>query len=532
MTYRSSRLALLVAAFTLGVPAAALGAVPAPPLQLPGDGAAATARADGASWIVGARPGPAATRLARAHGARHVGPAGTGGYSIPREHARAFADALRARDLLVYAQPNVLRHTAAMPEDPLDQVNWRDRIVDPTLTPPAVGPASPLIALVDAAADVSHPDLAPNVTTLAGVPVTNAHGTATASVASAPGNGVGLSGVWPGARTLNVPLDEQISCEDSANGIRQAIDAGAAVINMSYGSADLCYPEYVALQFAVARGIVPVAAAGNEFAEGNPVEYPASLPHVVTVAAIGPNGAASYFSNANVAMDVAAPGEGIPTAVPVALDADHDGYAIQSGTSFAAPMVSAAIAWIRAKRPELSADQAVDVVRFSARDAGRKGYDAATGYGVISVAAAEVRPAGPRDPAEPNDDIPWVDGRMFGAPAPVIYRGRGNAVRLSGTLDAIEDPHDVYRVKVRGRGRVRVTAATTYGHVTLRAFSPGARRLSSSRRRVARSAQPGDRTERITIRNRSRNARSYFVALDIGPGKRLDAGYVLRVSRP
>ena len=55
------------------------------------------------------------------------------------------------------------------------------------------------------------------------------------------------------------------------------------MINMSYGSRGACYPEYVALQFAVARGIVPVAAAGNEFAEGNPLEFPASLPHVLTV---------------------------------------------------------------------------------------------------------------------------------------------------------------------------------------------------------------------------------------------------------
>ncbi len=61
---------------------------------------------------------------------------------------------------------------------------------------------------------------------------------------------------------------------------------GAAVINMSYGSQSLCRAEYNALQLAVRRGIVPVAAAGNEFDSGNPLEFPASLPHVLTVAAV------------------------------------------------------------------------------------------------------------------------------------------------------------------------------------------------------------------------------------------------------
>ena len=100
------------------------------------------------------------------------------------------------------------------------------------------------------------------------------------------------------------------------------------MINMSYGSQALCYTEYVALQLAVARGIVPVAAAGNEFAEGNPLEFPASLPHVLTVAAVGRDLQPSYFSNANAAIDLSAPGEGIMTAVPPAHDGDGvaDGY--------------------------------------------------------------------------------------------------------------------------------------------------------------------------------------------------------------
>jgi Subtilase family len=533
MTRRPARAAVALAALAFALPASASAAgLPAAPLQLPGDASTANVRADSSSWIVGARPGEPGARIARAYGARHIGPQGTGGYAVAAGKARAFAAALRAHGLLSYAQPNILRRTAAMPKDPLDVSNpWRDSIVDPALTPPVVTPTSPLIALVDATADVNHPELVGHTTALRSMPVVNPHGTATASVASASANGVGLSGVWPGARTLNVPLDEQISCSDSANGIADAIKAGAAVINMSYGSSQLCEPELVAIQFAVAAGIVPVAAAGNEFASGNPLEFPASLPHVVTVGAIGPDNRAAYFSNANIALDLAAPGEGIAIAVPPSLDSDGDGYAVADGTSFAAPMVSAAIAWVRAARPTLQPDQVADAVRFSAQDIGGKGYDSSTGYGRLDVAAALVRKPSLHDPGEPNDDIAWVNGAMFSHPAPVIYLGRGKAVRIAATLDAVEDPHDVYRVKVRPHSSVRLTATPTYGHITLRTFTSAAKSLAQRKHRIGRSARPGNHTERLTIANPSAQPRSYFVALDVANGHRLDAGYVLRVTR-
>ena len=46
------------------------------------------------------------------------------------------------------------------------------------------------------------------------MPVTNSHGTATASVAAAPQNGIGILGVWPGARALNVPLRDRAAGTD------------------------------------------------------------------------------------------------------------------------------------------------------------------------------------------------------------------------------------------------------------------------------------------------------------------------------
>jgi len=536
--------ALLRRALAGGAAAALLAASPAaagevePPMVLPGDAVAASVPAARGTWIVGARPGADARAIARRVGARHIGPAGTGGYVLAASRARAFAAALERRGLLVYAQPNTLAEShQAVPPDPLAVApdNWRDWVADPALTPPPVDPAaSPLIALVDAQLDLTHGEWSlGNTDAIQQFPVTNSHGTATTSVAVAPDNGAGIVGVWPRARALNVPLPDEITCARSAQGIRTAIERAAAVINMSYGSRGLCFPEYVALQFAVARGIVPVAAAGNEFADGNPLEFPASLPHVLTVASVGsaPGFASSFFSNTSAAIDLAAPGENIMTAVPPALDGDGvaDGYERQSGTSFAAPMVSAAVAWVRAARPDLTADQVNQAVRLSAADVGRGGWEPDTGFGVLSVRRAlEIPPVLP-DPGEPNDDIVWVDGRAFGKPDRLLFSG-GRRLRLAAMLDAFEDPADVYRIRLRPRSRERITADPARNDdVALAVYRRSAKSLGA--RPLKKSARRGKRTERITLRNRSRRARVYYVAVSVQRGIRdLDATYALRVG--
>ena len=524
----------LVAAMTASADARTL-APPAPPMVLPGEATIASAGAARDSWIVGARPGADAQRLARRFGARHVGHAGTGGYVLAPHRARAFAGALERRGLLVYAQPDTLAEPhRAVPPDPLSVApnQWRDWVADPSLAPPPVTAASPLIALIDSQLDIAHGEWrGGNTATIPQLPITDSHGTATASVAAAPDNGVGILGVWPRARALNVPLPDAIRCSDSARQIATAIERRAAVINMSYGSPAVCYPEYVAIQLAVALGIVPVAAAGNEFTDGNPLEFPASLPHVLTVAAVGPapEFRVSYFSNANAAIDLSAPGENIMTAVSPAHDDDgaRDGYARQSGTSFAAPMVAAAVAWVRAARPRLTADQVAQAVRLSAVDLGRRGWDANTGWGVLSVGRALAIDPMPRDAGEPNDDIPWVDGTIFDKPDRRLYGGRGKA-RITALLDAIEDPADVYRIRLRPRSARRISANPSGSDdVALRVYGGKAKLLSA--RPLERSARRGRRTETITLRNRSRRPRDYYVAVS-AQGRDFDATYALRVG--
>jgi hypothetical protein len=518
--------ALLVAAPASAAPPAAYR-TPVAPQVLPGEASAART----SHWILGAQPGTGAARIARRHGARPV----AGGFVIPRSRARALARALGPR--LLWAEPDHPRRSAQAPAPPAEPIPspWRDRVVPDGRPAPAVSPASPLIALVDSPIDPAHPEFSSgNVVAADPIAPVDLHGTATAAVAVAARNGIGIAGIWPGAPALNVPLPPQpFSCADSARGIRRAIDAGAAVINMSYASPEFCFLEYLQLQLATKRGVTLVAASGNEFENGNPVEYPGAMPHVLTVAALDAADRASFFSSSNAAIDLAAPGEGIVTAVPAQFDEDGtvDGYMALDGTSFAAPMVAAAAAWVRAERPELRADQVAQVVRLGARDIGNPGWEADSGFGILDVGGALSKPAPRRDPSEPNDEIVWVDGRAFGTPnAPISRNGRKVTVRA--LLDRFEDPTDVYRVRFPGRSKLRITVTPTFGDPDLQVFSGTAKDLGEEDQLVASSRRDGTRTDRVLVRNRSRGARTAYVAVYVDTGSRsLDAGYALRVRR-
>jgi hypothetical protein len=534
MTARTSLTALAALAALAAGPSAAFGAnlrnaPEAPRVSLPRDVSAASAGADPDNWIVGTRAGGGA--LARAHGARRI--AGRS-WLVARGRARTLAAALRSRGLLDYAEPNRLGTLAQAPApDPLSPfARWRDFVVGDQVAP-AVTPDTPLLALVDTQIDVGHPEIAgSNITTLGGPPLNDFHGTATSTVAAAPANGVGFLGIWPGARVLDVPLPNgsQISCAESTRAIGRAIDAGAAVINMSYGSPVRCTAEEQQIVRAVKAGAVPVAASGNEFASGNPLEYPASLAHVMTVGAVGPDDKPTGFSNESGALDLSAPGIGILAAVPAGFDPDgtSDGFASLDGTSFASPMVAAAIAWVRAARPTLTAYQAAQVVRLGARDVGEPGYENATGFGVLNLAGALSRSAPANDPLEPNDDIRYVNGRAFGKVTRALYNGRPSSI--VATADFAEDPVDVYRVKVRAGASVRLKLEVAVGDPDLFVFGSGARSVRGSRS-LLNSSKNGKASERLTIRNRGRRTRTFYAAVGFNSRKQIElfnASYLLR----
>jgi hypothetical protein len=448
---------------------------------------------------------------------------------VAASRARAVAGRLDRAGLLRYAEPDVPRRRASSYDGHPEQ--WaRAALVPPEL--PAPAPSGAGIGIVDDLVDRSHPDVAHTAIVAAdGLPPAGPHGTMVASVAAgAAGNG-GVMGLLPGAPLLSYASD--LTCGDIAHGIDALADAGAGVINLSFGGGP-CVTELVAVEQAIGRGIVVVAAGGNDFQQGNPVAYPAAYPHVVSVASVGfPDHASSAFSNANTAIDVSAPGEGVPAAVPLAFDVYdglQDGSTLAAGTSFAAPMVAGAAAWLRAARPDLSALQVADTLRLGALDLGPSGWDRDTGWGLASVPGALAVPAPRIDPLEPNDDMPFVNGTYFDGADRPIFRGSGSR-RLRATVDFAEDPYDVYRFRMAGRSALKATLRPSYGDPDLLAFHGRARHVRHGGAIVARSERVRG-PDRVRLVNRGRRRAAGYLVVRAASGEgTIDSLYTLDVVR-
>jgi len=522
--------------------------VPTPPLTLPGD--AGISGRDSATtgpcpscrtWIVAGRPGTRTARIAARYGARPVAP-GLGIFRTLRERATGFAAALRQDGLLAWAEPDVPIRSAAYPDDLLAaKQTWLDQIVNPAeTTPPTVAAGSPLIGMIEQGMDPTHGDLLQADLTGAtptGDVILDSHGTTIAGIIGSPGEGKGIRGTWPGARMEHFPAGGV--CSTAAAAVMNAARAGASVINMSYSiPAPGCYSHYLAIQYAVSRDVLPVAAAGNDAEKGNPALGPATFPHVVAVAAVDQANLVAPFSTHNPGVDISAPGVDVWAPVTKLGEPDSEGttpllhtWAAVSGTSFSAPMVTAAAAWIRQIHPDYTAYQAAQVLTGSATDLGAPGRDPFYGTGLLDIDAALIAPTPAGDPMEPNDDIPLLRGQ--GEIPKAKYLWRHGQVRIRAGLSRAKDPSDVYRVRIPARRTILVTVAQLEGDVRLTALKPSARSLDATKGKViVKTDKAYPRTEGIKVRNLRRKPGDIWLVVTPGPRQNTDSSaYRLTIRR-
>jgi hypothetical protein len=192
-------------------------------------------------------------------------------------------------------------------------------------------------------------------------------------------------------------------------------------------------------------------------------------------------------------------------------------------------MVSAAVAWVRAARPDLTPFQAAQVIRLGARDVGEPGYENATGFGVLNLPGALALQPPADDPLEPNDDIRYINGRAFRDLAPPLYNG--HSAKVAATADVAEDPIDVYRIKVRAGRKARLSLVPSVGDPDLFVFNGKARSVRKAES-IARSTRSGKRTDRVTVRNRGSKTTTFYAAVGFNSRKRLkllNATYTLGV---
>jgi type VII secretion-associated serine protease mycosin len=291
------------------------------------------------------------------------------------------------------------------------------------------------VAVLDTGVDSSAPDLAGDVSIgpdyAAGADPPGyqpplEHGTYIASLiaghGSGPGDTLGVMGVAPDAKILavRVILDDsepglQAYNQDKrfadaiGNGIYYAIRHGATVINMSLGSADPTGSLRSAIGYAISKGVVVVASAGNNGTSAGfaPYIYPASFTGVIAVAAVTSTGTRAFFSEQNSSVLLSAPGVGVVGAGP------GGEYLDAEGTSPSAALVSGVAALIRSRYPALSPALVEQALITSTVHRPSGGYSTGTGFGEVDAAAA-LRAAGRLRPPPPATGL--AAARFFGTP--------------------------------------------------------------------------------------------------------------------
>lgn len=284
--------------------------------------------------------------------------------------------------------------------------------------------AGVVIAVVDTGVDQEHPDLVDHL--LPGTDLVdgdddpddpNGHGTHVAGLAAAVGgNDEGITGAAPEAELLPVRAlrtDGSGSARTIADGVDWAVAHGARVVNLSLGGGGLAPALFTngplnrAVRNAAARGVVVVAAAGNEAV--TETAYRPGVP-VVVVNATDADGAPAPFSTFGDASAVAAPGVDVLSTAPLApttrWPTGTDGYEPMDGTSMSAGLVSGVAALLLAQG--LNADEVREVLVTTARN---PDDDPRLGAGVVDADAA-VTEGAERHPAALTAPTDAPDGRF------------------------------------------------------------------------------------------------------------------------
>jgi type VII secretion-associated serine protease mycosin len=230
------------------------------------------------------------------------------------------------------------------------------------------------------------------------------HGTEMASLIAGHGHGTGASagvmGVAPDAKILSIRVtwelgdpirtdhDQVDRARDAvAKGIRYAADHGAQVISMSLGGGNLFYngnaAEEAAIKYALSKGSVLVASAGNDGNGANRRNYPAAYSGVIAVGAVDRGFKAAKFTNRHTYISVAAPGVEI-----VSADAAGHGYILGTGTSSSAAFVAGMGALVKARYPNLTPAEVKQALEEGATHRPPDGRSSEVGTGVADAYGA------------------------------------------------------------------------------------------------------------------------------------------------
>jgi serine protease len=355
-------------------------------------------------------------------------------------------EALSGHPDILYAEPNWKRYPTALPaiNDPLYSTQWHYNTINVEQAWEALdslGDSDVVVSVIDTGVLTAHPDLSSNL--VAGYDFvdddsdandtgdknisdqrSSFHGTHVAgTIAASAANAIGGVGIAPNVKIMPVRVlgidggfasdimqgvcfSAQLSrSNDSRCGNSTTAVSAADIINLSLGGPGFSNIENELYSAVIAKGILVIAAAGNESTSTS--SYPAAYPNVISVAAINRNLEQASYSNFGPTIDIAAPGGGssVDRGILSTWGDDRNGSAIftygsQQGTSMAAPHVAGVAALMKSAKPSLTHNEFLGHLNAGdlTQDLGAQGRDDIFGMGLIDAQKAVLKVQGDLSP--------------------------------------------------------------------------------------------------------------------------------------
>lgn len=306
------------------------------------------------------------------------------------------------------SEPRAATLPSVQPNDPLWQVSWSlAKVGAPEAWRVTTGSPEVVVAVLDTGVDLDHPDLQgalrPGWDVVHGDASPSddhGHGTGVAGIVAArSNNGIGVTGACWRCSVMPIKVigaDGTGSANNIAAGLRWAVDHGAAIVNISFVMSGRDEGVAAAIDYAVAKGVLVVAAAGNT-GDVEPT-FPASHPGVISVTATDAADGRYAWATHGRWVSIAAPGCSQTTVIGGA-------YGEFCGSSSAAAFMSGAAALVRSAAPTVGggvvfstlASNAVPVGEFVSSGRLDVGTTAQKSFGVCCAPAARTTPPAPRD---------------------------------------------------------------------------------------------------------------------------------------
>lgn len=321
---------------------------------------------------------------------------------IPKQTANEFIENAEKHGLVRYVEPNIQLRTNFVPNDPNWTIQWAPQKIQADYAwNSTLGSQQILISVVDTGIEYNHTDLTTNYNSSGYNWVENntdpydpptgmvkGHGTFCAGIIAAEiNNSVGIAGLSQ-SQIMAERVDFYI--DECAEAIKHSADQGAKIISCSWGDFFDSNLLHDAIKYAVDKGVLIVAGAGNE--NTDIPFYPAAYNEVIAVSGTTSSDQKASFSNYGDWIELAAPATNIYSTWT------NDSYKYWQGTSFAGPHVVGVAALTWSQFSNFTRDQVRVQLRYTADDLGSNGTDNTFGYGRLNAKKAV-------ETSQPNNDL-------------------------------------------------------------------------------------------------------------------------------